>query len=158
MSDNAQQWRSINTYIPCAHDYGKLSEWKASVRYLGNSTLHCKSKDWVSSVKCAPVQDGDEDKPFRSHVIVNRGPTYTAGKETSQLDFHPSLRYVPEFYPRRRVWRPSRKNVCLKECPHQRSNFHHHHYNHITDNTRQNAYVSHLLPSPFLTSAPYLAY
>lgn len=116
------QWKSSSAYIPCAHEYGKPWQWRSSVRYLGEK--YCKEKAWRPSVHSSAPLAGDEEKPYRSQIVV-KGGAYTADTETIEGPFKPHLRYIPEFYPNRPPWRPSRAHVCTKKCYHNSPKFEH---------------------------------
>ncbi|KAG0560744.1 hypothetical protein KC19_9G009500 [Ceratodon purpureus] len=121
-SAELKPWRPCSTYIPCAHDYGKPFKWRPCVRYLGDK--YCKEKDWRPSVHSSAPLEGDVEKPYKSQIGV-KGGAYAADTETVEGPFKPALRYIPEFYPNRPNWRPSRAHVCTKKCYHNSPKFEH---------------------------------
>lgn len=108
-------WKSSCVYIPCAHEYGKPWQWRSSIRYLGEK--YCEENAWRPSVHSSAPLEGDVEKPYRSQIAV-KGGAYAADTETIEGPFKPALRYIPEFYPNRAPWRPSRAHVCTKKCCH----------------------------------------
>ena len=109
-------------YIPCAHEYGKPWQWRSRVRYLGEK--YCKEKTWKPSVRCSAPLEGDVEKPYKCQISVKGGAS-TANTETVEGPFKPTLRYIPEFYPPRPDWRPSRAHVCTKKCYHHAPKYEH---------------------------------
>lgn len=45
-------------------------------------------------------------------------PDLVSGKENVVSPFRPCKRYIPEYYPKEKEWRPSRMHLCSKQCAH----------------------------------------
>ena len=99
-----QRWRASHKYVPGGT--GAPSEnWRSSSRYI-NPGHGCSETSWKPSLK----QFGVCEKPsleadYRTGLKCFED---RRTKETTQADFHPSLRYIPKGESEQPHWHPAR--------------------------------------------------